>query len=43
MVVCQAKAKEQCTLCVDVLPCPVLEVVPWPVKPDCGGVVAAKG
>lgn len=33
VMVCQAVAKEQG--CVDVLPCPVLEVVPWPIKPDC--------
>lgn len=43
VVVCQAIAKEQGTLCVDVLPGPVLEVVSWPVKPDCGGEVAVKG
>ena len=44
-VVCQAIAAEQCTLCADVLPCPVTTsmVVPWPVKPGCGGEVVVKG
>ena len=40
VVVCQAIAKKQCTLCVWMF-CHVLW--PWPVEPNCDGVVAVKG